>query len=812
MVRKKADMQKEYPWKLIYKRFEPEEESLREALCTLGNGYFGTRGAASETVPTEMHYPGTYLAGLYNRLATNIAGRTIYNEDLVNCPNWTYLTFKVRDGVWFSPSATRILSFYQELDMRNGKLIRKILCQMPHGRRTWIHETRIVSMANPHIAAIKYEITPDNYSDYISVRSMLDGAVLNMNVERYRQLNFNHWRSHELGKFTRNGVYLGAKTSQSKVEIYEAAKLRVFSKAKELKPAIDIIRHGNQVVGQEFRVFAQKHQSYSIEKTVAIFTSRDTGVKNAKVEAINLAKKLPKFDILLTTHVKAWRKLWDEFDVEIEGDVFSQQVLRLHIFHLLQTASPHNKEIDAGLPARGLHGEAYRGHVFWDEVFVLPFFSMHMPQIAKALLLYRYKRLEKARQYAIDNGYKGAMFPWQSGSSGREETQVVHLNPRSGKWGADYSRNQRHVSFAIAYNAWNYWKSTHEIEFLEKYGAEMIISIAQFACSLCEYDAKKKRYHVRGVMGPDEFHEKFPGIPHSGLIDNAYTNVMIVWTLKKAQEILKLVSKKRATRLRKKLELTDYETNRWERIIRKMSIVMDSNGIIAQFKGYFSLKELDWTWYKKKYKDIHRMDRILKAEGKSPDNYKVAKQADVLMIFYLLTQDEVKTIFNAAGYDFTNKLLKNNYDYYIKRTSHGSTLSKVVHCFVSQEVGKAKALWDWFMEVLKSDINDTQGGTTTEGIHAGVMGGSLDIVMRSFAGIKVLDDVIEVNPKLPLKWQRLKFNIIYKGNSLVFDIKKTRVKIFLRKNILGEGKLPIKVNSKKYLLAPGETIAVNLIK
>lgn len=805
-------MNKKHPWKLIYKNFEPEEESLREALCTLGNGYLGTRGAAPEAVPTEMHYPGTYVAGLYNRLPTNIAGRTIYNEDLVNCPNWTYLTFNIRDGAWFSPSATRIISFHQELDMRQGKLVRKILCQMPHGRRTWIHETRIVSMANPHIAAIKYEITPDNYSDYITVRSMLDGSVLNMNVERYRQLNFIHWQSHVMGKFTSNGVFLGVKTSQSKIELYEAAKLRIFEGLKELKPTIETIRHGNQVIGQQLRIFAKKEQTYIIEKTVSIFTSKDKGVKSAQLESIKAAKKLPKFDVLLELHKKAWQKLWKEFDIEIEGDVFSQQVLRLHIFHLLQTASPHNKDIDAGMPARGLHGEAYRGHVFWDEVFVLPFFNLHMPQIAKALLLYRYNRLEKAREYAIDNGYKGAMFPWQSGSSGREETQVVHLNPRSGKWGPDYSRNQRHVSFAVVYNVWNYWKMTNDLDFLEKYGAEIILSVAQLACSLCKYDAKKKKYHVRGVMGPDEFHEKFPGISSPGLIDNAYTNIMIVWTIKKGQEILKLVSQKRTAQLKKKLKLTGDETDRWERIIRKMNIIMDSKGVIAQFKGYFKLKELDWDRYRKKYKNIYRMDRILKAEGKSPDNYKSAKQADVLMIFYLLNIDEVEDIFKAAGYNITSQFLKNNYDYYVKRTSHGSTLSKVVHCFVSQKISKPEASWDWFIKVLRSDIYDTQGGTTTEGIHAGVMGGSLDIAIRSFAGVQVSDSGIDVHPELPHKWHRMKFSMLYKGQTLVFDIKKSRIKISLKKNIPDSGKLPININSRKYLITPGTTITATLAK
>jgi trehalose/maltose hydrolase-like predicted phosphorylase len=805
-------MNQQHPWKLIYKQFEPEEEGLREALCALGNGYLGTRGAAPEAAPTEMHYPGTYIAGIYNRLGTNVAGRTIYNEDLVNCPNWTYITFKIRDGAWFSPSATRILSFHQELDMRHGTFVRKILCQTPHGRRTWVHETRIVHMANPHLAAIRYEIIPDNYSDYISVRSMLDGAVLNMNVERYRQLNFHHWKAHVLGKFSRNGVYLGVRTSQSKIEVHEAAKLRIFSKNKEIKPNIEIIRHGKKVVGQQFRTFLKKKQSCQIEKTVSIFTSKDKDIRYPKSEAIKLTTKVPRFKILLETHKQAWADLWDKFDIEIDGDVFSQQVLRLHIFHLLQTASKHNENIDAGLPARGLHGEAYRGHIFWDEVFVLPFYSQHAPVISKALLLYRYRRLSKAREYARDNGYNGSMFPWQSGSSGKEETQVVHLNPRSGKWGPDYSRNQRHVSFAIVYNIWNYWQNTNDFDFMEKYGAEMVLSIARFASSLTEYDKKDKRYHIKGVMGPDEFHEKFPGISQPGLIDNAYTNIMVVWTLLKAKKTLSFLSAKKRKKLTKKLKITEDELERWDNITKKMKVIIDNNGIISQFKGYFKLKELDWNKYRKKYKNIHRMDRILKAEGKSPDAYKVAKQADVLMLFYLLNIDEVQAILKRLGYSFHKRLIKKNYDYYEKRTSHGSTLSKVVHCYISQLIGKPKIFWDWFCEVLKSDIYDTQGGTTPEGIHCGVMGGSIDIVTRSFAGIQIKEDAIYINPKLPSRWKRIRLKIKHRRSLLSFDINKTKIIVKVRKTKQKQDKIALVVNAKRYFVFPGKSLNVVLKK
>jgi len=803
-------MEKNLLWKIVYNRFEPDEEGLREALCTLGNGYFGTRGAATETLPTEMHYPGTYIAGLYNRLATHIAGRTIYNEDLVNCPNWTYLTFKIRDGEWFCPSTAKILYYRQELDMRNGLLLRKIRFQTRKGQRTKIIEKRIVHMANPHLAAINYSIIPENYSDYITVRTMLDGAVMNMNVERYRQLNSHHWRAHDRGKFTRNGIYLAVKSSQSKIQVCEAAKLRIFVADKEKTPAIEIIKHGKKVIGQEFRMFIHKGSRYQIEKTVAIYTSKDKGIKNPKIEAINSVNKVKRFNSLLYSHQQRWQELWDKFDVQIEGDAFSQQVLRLHIFHLLQTASVHNIKIDAGFPARGLHGEAYRGHVFWDEIFVFPIFNLHTPEVSKALLMYRYKRLSKARIYAKENGYRGAMFPWQSGSSGKEETQIVHLNPRSGKWGPDHSRLQRHISFSIAYNIWNYWQATSDLDFLEHCGAELFLSIAQFCASLAHYSSKDGRFHIQKVMGPDEFHEKLPYTSEAGLEDNAYTNLMVVWTLLRAEEILYLVSDKSRTKLMKKIKLTASDLKLWHSITKKMNIIINEDKIISQFKGYFKLKDLDWITYRKKYKSIHRMDRILKAEGKSPDAYKVAKQADVLMIFYLLRLQEIQDIFRGLGYSCDRKLLRKNYNYYIKRTSHGSTLSKVVHCFISQLLGKEEEFLGWFREVLKSDIYDTQGGTTPEGIHAGVMGGSVDIVIRGFAGVELIDNHIKINPFLPKKWRRLKFRLYYRKRWIVFDIRKTAIKVHIMKNKLALPMIPVEINSKLHYLLSGKTVTFTL--
>ena len=196
------------------------------------------------------------------------------------------------------------------------------------------------------------------------------------------------------------------------------------------------------------------------------------------------------------------------------------------MFHLLQTVSEHTIDLDVGVPARGLHGEAYRGHIFWDELFVFPFLNLRFPELTRALLRYRVRRLPEARQAARAAGYRGAMYPWQSGSDGREETQRLHLNPRSGRWLPDNSHRQRHVNAAVAWNVWQYYQATGDLDFLAAYGAEMLLEIARFWASIATYNRALDRYEICGVMGPDEYHDGYPDRDEPGLDNNAYTNVM----------------------------------------------------------------------------------------------------------------------------------------------------------------------------------------------------------------------------------------------------------------------------------------------
>jgi len=481
----------------------------------------------------------------------------------------------------------------------------------------------------------------------------------------------------------------------------------------------------------------------------------------------------------LTESENAWKKLWEEMDIEIEGDRKSQMLLRLHLYHLMVSASPHNKNIDASFTARGLHGEAYRGHIFWDELFIIPFYNIHFPEVAKASLLYRYHRLEKAREYAKAYGYEGAMIPWQTGSDGREETQIIHLNPLTGQWGDDFSSLQRHVGLAVAYNVWQYFHITNDLEFLSDYGAEIFLDICRFWASKCKKDDLTGRFSIDKVMGPDEFHEAYPNSHDGGLKDNSYTNIMVVWCFQKATEIIDILPENKKSGVMAKLNLTEEERNQWSQIAENLNIVINKDGILAQYDGYFELKELNWNYYKEKYGNIYRLDRILKAEGKSADEYKVAKQADTLMTFYNLDIDEVTSILKKLKYNLPKDYLRRNLEYYLTRTSHGSTLSRVVHAQLAAMAGNNALSWQLFSEALESDYIDIQGGTTGEGIHLGVMAGTIMIALNTYAGLDLRSDEVKIKPNLPKTWQNIKFQISFRGKTYQVmvnnDINKTLI-------------------------------------
>ncbi|MGI9578525.1 MAG: glycosyl hydrolase family 65 protein, partial [Microthrixaceae bacterium] len=496
--------------------------------------------------------------------------------------------------------------------------------------------------------------------------------------------------------------------------------------------------------------------------------------------------------------------------IRLAGDVgHTARVLNLHIFHLLTTVSKNTTEIDAGVPARGLHGEAYRGHIFWDELFIFPFLTLRVPELTRALLRYRARRLPRARELAEDSGFEGAMFPWQSGSDGREETQTVHLNPKSGHWLPDASHLQRHINAAVVVNLWRYWQASADLEFMRFWGAEVLLEIARFWASISTYNHALDRYEIKGVMGPDEFHEAYPGNDQPGLDNNAYTNVMAVWCLCRAFDVLEILPQSRRNELTESLGITSEELNRWGDISRKMRLCFTDDGILSQFEGYEDLAELDWHAYRERYGNIGRLDRILEAEGDSPNNYKLAKQADTVMMFYLLSNDELVEIWDRLGYDHDPEFIRRNVEFYEDRTSHGSTLSVMVHAWLYSRLDREKS-WSLFRSALESDINDVQGGTTREGIHLGAMAGTVDLIQRCYGGIETREDILYINPRLPDELHELCFSLVYRGQSIDLEISQEHIRVRLPDDAGQSMPVAVDVRGEFIVLEPGDTFEMRI--
>ncbi|MFJ5833699.1 glycoside hydrolase family 65 protein [Streptomyces sp. NPDC093089] len=834
-------------WGWTYDRYEPDRERLVEALCTLGNGRFATRGSSPECSADAVHYPGTYLAGCYDRRTSLVAGERVENEDLVNLPDWTRLRYRCRPddgppGDWLTPDAKELRHCDVRLDLRGGVLTRHLLFRDDRGRGLRVSHLRIVHMGDAGLAAQCTMLRAYGWSGTVEVESVLDGAVVNAGVERYRNLDGRHLTGHRSG-FERGGVaWLTCRTADPGLGIVLAVRTVTLpaGTAREVATRTGTV--------QTFRLPIGHRRTVTVVKTLALRASTDgptgdplhastdgptgdplhastdgptgdplhastdgpTGdprrastdrpTEDPREAACGEAAGAPAFPRLLSTHKEAWRRLWGRGELLVPGE--AGRILRLHLFHLLQTLSPHTAELDVGVPARGLHGEAYRGHVFWDELFVLPYLDLHFPEVARSLLMYRYRRLPAAREAARRSGGVGAMYPWQSASSGREETQELHLNPRSGRWLPDHSRLQRHVGSAVAYNVWRYAHATGDRGFLYSAGAETLLEIARYWAGAASFDPSLRRYRIRGVVGPDEYHDAYPGRAAPGIDDNAYTNATAAWVLARGLDLLDELPAARRSELRERLSLDDAELDRWEDVSRRVHVPFHQ-GVVSQFEGYGDLAELDWEAYRARYGDIRRLDRILEAEGDTVNRYQASKQADTLMLGYLFRPDELYGLFARLGHRLDDEVWRATVSYYLRRTSHGSTLSSLVHGWVLARQQGADA-WRYCEEALLADVADVQGGTTGEGIHLGAMAGTVDLVERGITGLEAGPEGLRIAPVALRELPRFAFTLCAGGHRGV-HVRVLPGRLAVRVPASARGPLTVLLpDGRRPAVAPGE--------
>ncbi|MEJ1087698.1 MULTISPECIES: glycosyl hydrolase family 65 protein [Microbacterium] len=747
------------PWLLVYEGFDPAHEGHREALTALGNGYLGSRGAHPERHDDGVHYPGTYVAGLFNRTVVEAHGRRVEEEHLVNLPNWLPFDLRIGDGPWWSSGEIPATGERRALDLRSGVLTRTVTLSGPHGPLTIVQRS-FASMHDPHLLALETTLTAQGWSGRVRVRSGIDAGVRNANggadadATNLAAPVFRHI----------DGVLLcEVETAQSGVRIALASRTRVTGADGEpgRRPV-----HDGFSAADEIDVDLAADRPVRVDKTVALVTSRDPAIASPAQGALDrLRWHGEDLAPLLLRHEDAWRRLWHLFEVSIEADTQSRLVLNLHLFHLVQAVSPHTALVDAGVPARGLNGEGYRGHIFWDELFVVPVIGRRMPEVAAALLDYRWHRLDAARAAAREAGLAGAMFPWQSGSDGREETPTELYNSRSQRWMPDNSRRQRHVGLAVAFNAWEHFQTTGDREWLANRGADLMVEVARLFASLAALDPADGRFHIDGVMGPDEFHDGYPGQPGSGVRDSAYTNVLAAWLFARLGDLQDELGGHAWETITDRLGVSLDEIRRWTELSRRLAVPFLPDGVISQFAGYEELAELDWDRYRRTYGNIGRLDLILEAEGDATNHYRLSKQADVLMLVYLLGVEGLIDQLSQLGYPATMDDLHRTLEFYSARTSHGSTLSRVVHASVWAAFDPSRS-WELFREALVADLDDTQGGTTRQGVHLGAMAGTADIVVRSFAGLTLRAGELIFTPRLPPRLRSVSFTIHHRGHGI----------------------------------------------
>ncbi|HWX50831.1 MAG TPA: glycoside hydrolase family 65 protein [Roseomonas sp.] len=783
---------------IVFDRYTPEDERRRETLLALGNGVLLVRAAATWARADGTHYPGTYRAGLYNRLADRIEGELTFNESVPNLPNWLPLTFRIAgESRWFRFGEMELLEYRHALDTRRGLACRELRLRDAAGRLTRLREQRLVSMARPHLAALRLELTPENWSGTVEFRSGIDGAVANTNVASDRHHDGHHLTEQQ-GEVAAPGLLLlRARTRQSRIGIGVATRTT-------LEGATESAAAPAQPCGiaEMLRGTVADGETRVVEKVAVIRCGLDAGAEEPGAAALAEVRAAPGFAALAAEQEAAWAPLHASAGLRAAHAPLDR-TFGFHAFHLLQTASPHIPAMDVGFPARGWQ-EAYRGQIFWEDSLVLPFLDLRFPAMARAVLLYRWRRLEAARQAARLLGYRGAMFPWRSASDGSEQTPRFQFNDVSDRWMRDHTHLERHVGAAIAQGAWRYVLATGDEAFLEACGAELILEIARFWASIARHDPETGRYHIRGVVGPDEYHQRYPGAVRPGIDDNAYTNVMAARSLTLAPAVLDRLSPGRRAALCRQLRLGTEELAEWDHISRRIAVPFRQDGTIDQFAGFEQLRLFDIAAFTAAHPG-QRVDHVLAAQGDSVDAYAVAKQADVLMLPYMLPHGELQRLLAHMGHTVSDAELRRSFEAHLPHYTHDSSLSRVVCAGALARLDPERS-WSFFQHMFRPDPHQDVASTTAEGAHLGAMACTIDVLQRHYLGLRIQSDALALDPAPPpqLGPVRMRFQCRFGA----FELEWTGKALRLHAAPENTAVTPVRCQDEECRLAPGAALEI----
>ncbi|WP_068505207.1 glycoside hydrolase family 65 protein [Paenibacillus kribbensis] len=722
--------------------FDPNHQGKAEAIFSLGNGYIGLRSATDERYIGQVR--NWFVAGTFNKFHEHEV------TELPNVADVTELQILI-NGETFSLEKGKTRQYSRELNLKTGELTRDIIWESPKGGTFQLQFKRFVSLSNLHIVGSKVSIKPIDCEAIVQVVSGINGQWTNSGAQ--------HFTEGEKRIFDKTYIQMTSTTTESGIDFVTHTVHRWNLDGSRLEPELRQTM-GRRRVGIEAKVNIPMGSCLEMEKISSVHTSRDLiyGKRDYSLDYMRNAalsefkqEASKGYDQLFYESVNVWEDTWSAYNIEINSVCeYDQLAIRFAIYHLVIMTPAHDNRM--GIGAKGLSGEGYKGHSFWDtEIFILPFFIYSNPAVARSLLEYRYQGLEGARRKARENGFEGAMYPWEAGwIEDGEVTPVwgdvdIVTGEQTKIWSGFI---EQHITADIAYAVWHYVQSTGDLEFMEQYGYEMIFDTATFWASRFEWDEDAGRYHINQVVGPDEYKEHVD--------NNAFTNHMAHFNMQLAIQYYEQLQQERPDllqRLENKLNLAAAR-EQWNKLHQLYLPEPNDQGIIPQDDTYLGKKIIDLTPYKNQTKvasifNDYNLDQV--------GEMQISKQADIMMLFFLLENK------------FKPAVKRANYDYYEPKTLHDSSLSLSTHSILASDFGDRKLAYDLFLRATEIDLGPNMHSSDA-GIHSASLGGVWKCVVMGFAGMRMLDGQLHLNPKLPESWQKLKFPLYWHNHRLLITL------------------------------------------
>lgn len=733
-------------WQLVENAFEIEANAVKETLFALGNGYLGLRGTHEERFDgfEANSIEGTFINGFYESSPLHYPETSFAlakeHQFMLNVPNAKCIDFSV-EGEEFDLFKGEIVSYDRNLDFRTGVLTRTLEWSSPSGRRVAVKSQRFVSFERKNLFAIKYEITPLNFSGTITITSVVDDGAKNVEAEGGPR--------YGAAVASVGGVTLDL-LSLDQSEDFSALVHRTRNSNLMLVTAIEnelVCKQGSPVNremlsldqkrGQRYRVAVQEGDSICLTKYGAYFTSRD----HKETELVTLSKKALKearklgFDALCAEQKKFLSDFWHCANIEIRGAEELDQGVRFNQFHLLQSVG---RDGQTSIAAKGLTGEGYGGHYFWDaETYALPFYLYTKPEIARKMLEYRYSALDKARTRAREMSHpKGALYAWRTIAG--EECSAYFPGGTA----------QYHINADIAYAIKQYYEATGDEEFMTKYGAEVAMETARIWMGIGSYIKKRNnQFCINEVTGPDEY--------TAMVNNNFYTNAMAQAHLKFAAhwaDKLKTSQPEDFRRIKAAMNLSEDEPNEWKRAADAMYLPYDEElGIHPQDDSFLYKKVWNLAENPRKHDlPLHYHYLVIY-------RHQVCKQADVVLADFLL------------GNQFSSEDKKRDYDYYEAITTHDSSLSHCTFSVMASEIGYFDKAYKYFQKTARGDL-DNLHGNTSYGVHVASMAGTWMAIVNGFAGMRAYDGKLQFAPYLPEEWSQYAFRVNFQSKLLLVEV------------------------------------------